>query len=315
MRRIAAQRSRVLSEISPGCLRRALTEVFALPWTIVPGPAGTLQTSFCPELAGIRALSGSRLFPDVARSLILDTVDARLARTSVFSTKHHGASFTFEAQADRLRKRLRANARTALNDFGTFGLVALADGVPLDTYAPDSQGLGEWESAQGQRQQAVAKVATASSSDLAELLQTQIAGATLMDGIWRPGEGDWMRSLGDSTVPNKSLKTAINYLRSQQWKLTNRRDGTFEIAPCPIFSAYAERPHTSNERDTARSVAATIIRAAVAKLNWVMSTTDSGKQPSPEAAREMICNRLVKAAKAYGLRGLLLELDVPGTFA
>ena len=315
MRRIAAQRSRVLSEISPGCLRRALTEVFALPWTIVPGPAGTLQTSFCPGLAGIRALSGSRLFPNVARSLILDTVDARLARTPAFSTKHHGASFAFEAKASRLRKRLQTDARTALNDFGAFGLVALADGLPLDTYAPDSQSPDEWEREQRQRKQALAKHATTTSSELAELLKIQVEGATLLDGTWRAGEGDWMRSLGDAAVPNKSLKTAINYLRSQQWKLTHRRDGTFEIAPCPIFTAYAERPHTSNERDTARSIAATIVRAAVAKLNWVMSTTDSRMRPSADAARELICNRLVKAAKAYGLRGLLLELDVPGTFA
>lgn len=314
MRRISAQRSRVLSDITPGCLRQALAEIFNLPWTIIPGPAG-LQTSFCPELAGIRARSGSRLFRDVARSLILETVDARLARTTAFSTKQLGPSFTSDAQASRLRKRLQADARTAINDFGAFGLVALADGVPLDTYSPVAQAPGEWENAQGQRQQKVAELAKVSSSDLAELLQTQIAGAVLMDGTWRREEGDWMRSLVDGTVPSKSLKTAINYMRSQQWRLTNRRGGAFEIAPCPIFTAYAERPHTSNERDTARSVAATVIRAAVAKLNWVISMTDTRMQPSADAAREMICNRLVKAAKAHGLRGLIMELDAPGTFA
>jgi hypothetical protein len=116
-------------------------------------------------------------------------------------------------------------------------------------------------------------------------------------------------------VENKSLRSAINYLRAQHWTLTNRRDGTFEISPCPIFTVYAERPHTSTERDTARSVAATVIRAAVAKLNWVRSTTEGNTTNCPEAARTMICDRLVKAAKAHGLKGLVMELNVPGTFA
>ena len=319
MRKITAQRSRVLSEISPGCLRLALSEIFALPWSIAAGDAGVLQTSFNQELGIIRSSSGSRLFPDIARELVLETIDARLLRTPIFADRPARPEFTFVARAERLRRRMQDAARGAINDFGAAGLVALADGLPLDSYAPEDLAAGAWEGAwedaQRQKKENAEQHASATGNELAELLSHSVDCALLFDGTWKQGQGDWIKALPETSVPKKNLKKGLNYLRSQIWALKRHANGTFEIEPGPMFTAYAERPHTATDLDTARSIAATVIRAAVAKLNWIISSTGETERRCPERTREMVCDRLVKAAKAHGLRGMVLELSFAGGYA
>lgn len=144
MRTLTAQRLRVLAEISPGCLRQAHAEVFALPWLIVVGPSGHLETSFCSGLSSIRACIGSRMFPDIARELVLKAIDARLVRTPAFAAGL-GHEFTPQARGTRLRRRMQDASRVAVNDFGALGLLALADGLDLDAYAPATLVAGGWE--------------------------------------------------------------------------------------------------------------------------------------------------------------------------
>lgn len=318
MRTLTAQRSRVLSEISPGCLRQAHADIFALPWLVVVGPSGHLETSFCSELSSIRAGIGSRLFPDIARELVVGTIDARLVRTPAFAGGL-GLEFTPQAQGARLRRRMQEASRGAMNDFGAFGLVALADGLDFDAYAPETWVAGAWEKAwaetRRQKLESDALHASATGNELAELLSMKISSAHLFDGEWRDGRGDWIKSLPDAALPKKVLKKALNYLRSQPWVLAHRFDGTFEIEPGPMFTAYAERPHTSTETDTARSIAATVMLAAVAKINWVIKSTAETTWRCPNRTREMICDRLVAATKAYGLRGMVMELNFPTGFA
>ncbi|MDO9589247.1 MAG: hypothetical protein Q7J13_15135 [Brevundimonas sp.] len=309
----------MLSEISPGCLRQAHAEIFNLPWLVVAGAGVSPQTSFCAELATIRSQFGSRLFPDIARELVLATVDARLLRTPVFTDQPGRPGFTLDARAERLRRRMRDAARGAINDFGALGLVALADGLPLDAYAPEGLAVGAWEGvwedAKQQKEERAALHASATGNELAELLSLKVDSALLFDGTWKQGQGDWIRSLPETSVAKKDLKKGLNYLRSQIWALKPGTNGAFEIEPGPMFTAYAERPHIATDVDLVRSIAATVIRAAVAKLNWAIAATEETTRRCPEKTREMICDRLVKAAKVHGLRGLVLELTVPASFA
>lgn len=318
MRTFTAQRLRVLAEISPGCLRQAHAEIFALPWLIVAGPSGHLETSFCSGLSSIRACFGSRMFPDIARELVLKAIDARLVRTPAFAAGL-GHEFTLQARGTRLRRRMQDASRVAVNDFGALGLLALADGLDLDAYAPATLVAGGWEeawrTAHRQKQEIDALLASSTGNELAELLSMEISSAHLFDGGWRLGRGDWIKSLPDAALPKKVLKKALNYLRSQPWALAHRPDGTFEIEPGPMFTAYAERPHTSTETDTARSIAATVMLAAVARINWIIKSTAETTWRCPNRTREMICDRLVAATKAYGLRGMVMELSFPTGFA
>ncbi|MGV9007833.1 MAG: hypothetical protein ACOH1H_13970 [Brevundimonas sp.] len=309
----------MLSEISPGCLRLALAEIFTLPWLVTAGAAGVLQTSFSSELSAIRSSGGSRLFPDIARVLVLETIDARLLRTPIFTDRPGRQEFTFAARAERLRRRMQDAARGAINDFGALGLAALTDGLPLDSYAPEGLAAGAWEAvqkdAQREKREGAALHASATGNELAELLSLEVDSALLFDGTWKQGQGDWIKSLPDTGVAKKDLRKGLNYLRSQPWTLKPGGNGVFEIEPSPIFTAYAERPHTTNDVDTARSIAATVIRAAVAKLNWIISSDGETERRCPERSREMICDRLVKAAKAHGLRGMVFELNFPSSYA
>ncbi len=209
--------------------------------------------------------------------------------------------------------------RSAVNEFGAFGLVALADGLDLGAYAPESLVAGAWEDAWAmahrQKLESDALHASADGDLLAELLSMEISSAHLFDGKWRPDRGDWIKALPDAALPKKVLKKALNFLRYQPWVLAPRSDGTFEIEPGPMFTAYAERQHTSTETHTARSIAATVILAAVAKLNWIIKSTPETIRRCPNRTREMICDRLVDATKAYGLRGMVFELSFPTGFA
>jgi hypothetical protein len=55
--------------------------------------------------------------------------------------------------------------------------------------------------------------------------------------------------------------------------------------------------------------------AAVARINWIIKSTAETTSRCPYRTREMICDRLVAATRAYGLRGMVMELSFPTGFA